>query len=82
MHKSVHVIFGILPNGNITKHSQDADSVKSASSCRERLTVSPTKKMKKIGCKGFVALLMNSKQLGCVFQDVEPSKSNSIYGRA
>ena len=38
--------------------------------------------MKKIGCKGFVALLMNSEQLGCVFQDVEPSKSNSILRKS
>ena len=78
MHESGHVIFGILPNVNMTKHSQDGDSVKSVSSCTERLTLSPTKKMKKIGGKGSVDSLKNLKQLGCVFQDVEPPKSNSI----
>ena len=81
MHESGHVIFGILPNVNITKHSQDADSVKNASSCTERLTVSRTKKMRKTGGKGCVAFLMNSKELGC-FQDVEPPKSNSILRKS
>ena len=36
-----HVIFGILPHVNITKHNRDADSVKSASLCQ------PNKKLKK-----------------------------------
>ena len=35
-------------------------------------------KPKKSGGKGSVALLEISKQLGCVFQDFEPSKSKSI----
>ena len=38
----------------------------------------PNKKPKKTGGKGSVALMMNSKQLGCVFQDVEPPKSEFI----
>ena len=33
---------------------------------------------KKNGGKGSVALSKNSKQSGCVFQDIEPRKSNSI----
>ena len=82
MHESVHVIFGILPNVNMTKHSQDADSVKNASSCTERLTVSPTEKIRKTGGKGSVASRKKSNQLGCVFQDVEPSKSNSILRKS
>ena len=32
----------------------------------------------KIGGKGSVALLKNSRQFGCVLQDVGPPKSNSI----
>ena len=82
MHESGHVSFGILRNVNMTKHSQDADSVKSASSCTERLTLSPTKKMKKTGGKGSVASRKNSNQLGCVFQDVEPPKSKSILRKS
>ena len=38
----------------------------------------PTRKPKKTVGKGSVAVLKNSRQLGCVFQDVEPPKSNSI----
>ena len=72
-----HVIFGILPGVNTTKHNRDAHSVKSASLCTERLTVSLTRNRKN-GGKGSVVLLKNSKQLGCVFQDIEPPKSKSI----
>ena len=37
--------------------------------------VEPSKKSKKSGGKGSVALLKNSKQVGCAFQDTEPQKS-------
>ena len=38
----------------------------------------PLKRPKKNGEKGSVASLKISRQLGCVFQDTEPPKSNSI----
>ena len=38
----------------------------------------PSKKSKKNGDKSAVAILKNTRQLGCVFQDVEPPKSSSI----
>ena len=38
----------------------------------------PTRKPKKTVGKGSIAVLKNSRQLGCVFQDVEPPTSNSI----
>ena len=38
----------------------------------------PSKKPKNNGDKGAVAILKNSRQLGCVFQDIEPPKSTSI----
>ena len=40
------------------------------------------KKSKKSGGQGSVALLKNSKQCGCVFQDTEPPKSKSISRRS
>ena len=43
-----HVIFGILPNVNITKHIRDANSVKSAYSGTLRLTVSLTESRRKV----------------------------------
>ena len=36
----------------------------------------------KCGGKGSVALLRNSKQLGCVFQDIELPKSESIFRKS
>ena len=42
----------------------------------------PTKKPKKSGGKGSVALLKNSRQSGCVFQDSEPPKSKSILRKS
>ena len=38
----------------------------------------PNRKQNKSGGIGSVALLKNSKPVGCVFQDTEPSKSKSI----
>ena len=42
----------------------------------------PMKKVKKSGGTGSVALLKNSKHLGCVFQDTEPPKSKSILRKS
>ena len=38
----------------------------------------PGKKPKKNGDKSAVAILKETRQLGCVFQDIEPPKSSSI----
>ena len=46
--------------------------------CTESMTISPKKKNGQIGGEGSVAMLKKSKQLGCVFQDVEPPEFNSI----
>ena len=42
----------------------------------------PTKKSKKNGDKSAVALLKITRQLCCVFQDMEPSKSSSILRKS
>ena len=63
------VILDTLPHVKITERNRAADLVKNAHS---------PAKTKVTGGKGFVAILKNSKQLGCVFQDLEPPKSNSI----
>ena len=42
----------------------------------------PSKKSKKNGDKIAVASLKNTRQLGCVFQDMEPPKYSSILRRA
>ena len=76
------VIIGILPHVNITKQNRDANSAKCAYSGTLRLTVSPGKSRRKVLVKGFVAFLKNSKQLGCVFQDVAPPKPFRFYARA
>ena len=57
----------------------DGHSAKSAYSSTLRLTVSLTRKSKKSGGKGSVALLMNSKQMGCVFQDLDSPKSKLFF---
>ena len=64
------VIMGIQPNVNSTKQNRDAHLVKSA-----------RKKPKGDGDNNAVALLKDSRQLGCVFQDTEPPESSSFYGR-
>ena len=42
----------------------------------------PSKMSKKSGDKRAVAILKITRQFGCVFQDMEPPKSSSIFGRA
>ena len=71
------IFFGIFSNVNVTKHIRDADSVKKCVFRHKEVGSQPDEKPKNSGGKGFVALFQNSKQLGCVFQDVE-RKSKSI----
>ena len=73
-----HVIFGILPNVNITKHNRDANSMTSVYSGTKRLTVSPTRSRRKVVVKVLLLCWRISEQLGCVFQDVERPISKSI----
>ena len=42
----------------------------------------PSKRSKKNGDKSAVAILKITRQLGCVFQDMEPPKSSSILGKS
>ena len=42
----------------------------------------PSKKSKKNGDKSAVAMLKNTRQLGCVFQHMEPPKSSSILRKS
>ena len=47
-----------------------------------RLTNSPARSKKKNGDKIAVAILKSTRQLGCVFQDMEPPKSSSILRKS
>ena len=70
-----HVIVGILPCVKITSLHRDA---KFGAQCLFRCTEAdgqPSKKSKKGGAQGSVALLKESIQLGCVSQDSYPRKS-------
>ena len=73
-----HVIIGILAYAKIPSQNRIQTSAKSAYSGTE-VDSQPNKKPKKNCGRGSVALLKNSKQSGCVFQDVEPPKSKSIF---
>ena len=42
----------------------------------------PSKRYQKNGDKSAVAILKNTRQLGCVFQDMEPPKSSSILRKS
>ena len=46
-----HVVLGILPYVNITKHNRDANSVKHASFGTKRSTISPTRSRRKVVVK-------------------------------
>ena len=72
------MIIGIFPNVNTTKKNRDANSGMSARLCTGRLKINPAKKKNKDGENSAVAILKDARQLGCVFQDVEPPESSSI----
>ena len=76
------VNIGILPYVKITKLIRDVNSATSVYSDILRLTDGLVKRRRKIGGKGSVALLKESKHFGCVCQDTEPPKSKSISRRS
>ena len=73
---------GILQNACSTSPKMDADLMKSALMRIARLMNSQAKRSKKNGDKSAVAVLKNTRQLGCVFQDMEPPKSSSILRKS
>ena len=72
-------------------HSSECSFYKSAEGCKfgdkcafahRRVEEQPTKKSKRSGNKSAVALLKETKNLGCVSQDVEPPRSSSILRKS
>ena len=68
---------GILQSACSTSQKMDADFGKSALVHRQ-VDEQPSKRSKKNGDKSAVATLKIARQLGCVFQGMEPPKSSSI----
>ena len=55
---------------------------KKCSDAHRQVDEQPNKKSKKNGDKSAVAVLKNTRQLGCVFQEMEPPKSSSILRKS
>ena len=72
------MIIGILPNVNPTGQNRDVNSEIGA---RLR-TGRSSKKQKKDGDKVEVAMLKDARQLGFVFQDIEPPEYTSILRKS
>ena len=80
-HAPIHSVKnGILQNACSTRPNMDADLGKSALMRIARLMNS--KRFEKNGDKSAVAMLKITRQLGCVFQDMEPPKSSSILRKS
>ena len=73
---------GILQSACSTSQKMDADFGKSALMHAARLMNSMAKSQKQNGDNSAVAFLKNTRQLGCVFQDMEPPKSSSILRKS
>ena len=73
---------GILQNACSTSRKMDADLGKSSLMRIARLKNSLAKGQKKNRDKSAVATLRSTRQLGCVFQDMEPPKSSSILRKS
>ena len=72
---------GILRSACSTSQKMDADLEKSALSHRQ-VDEQPSKRSQKNGDKSAVAMLESTRQLGCVFQDMEPPKSTTILRKS
>ena len=73
---------GILQNACSTSAKRDAGLGKSALMRIARLMNSLAKGLKRMVTKSAVAMLKITRQLGCVFQDMEPPKSSSILRKS
>ena len=73
---------GILPNAFSTSPRMDADCGEKCSYAHRQVDEQPCKRFKKNGDKSAVALLKSTRQLCCVFQDMEPPKSSSILRKS
>ena len=73
---------GILGSAYSTSPIMDANLEMSTLTHTARLTNSLAKSLKRNGDKIAVAFLKKARQLGCVFQDMEPPKSSSILRKS
>ena len=73
---------GILQNACSTSPKMDASLVKSALMHTVRLMNSLAQGLQNNGDKSAVAMLEITRQMGCVFQDMEPPKSTTILRKS
>ena len=73
---------GILQNACSTSPTRDADLGEKSSYAHRQVDEQPSKRSQKNGDKSAVAMLKITRQLGCVFQDMEPPKSSSILRKS
>ena len=73
---------GTLQNACSTSRRMDADLAKKCSYAHRQVDEQPSKRSKKNGDKSAVAMLKITRQLGCVFQDMEPPKSTTILRKS
>ena len=73
---------GILQSACSTSQKMDADLGEKCSYAHRQVDEQPSKRSEKNGDKSAVAILKITRQLGCVFQDMEPPKSSSILRKS
>ena len=73
---------GILQNACSTSPKMGTGLGEKCSYAHRRVDEQPSKRSKKNGDKSAEAMLKITRQLGCVFQDMEPPKSSSILRKS
>ena len=73
---------GILQNACSTRPRAVADLGEKCSYAHRQVDEQFSKRSKKNGDKSAVAMLKSTRQLGCVFQDMEQPKSSSILRKS
>ena len=82
LHQLHSVKNGILWSACSSCQKKDADLVKRALTHTAKFDEHPSKKFQKMVTKVQWLLLKITRQLGCVFQDMEPPKSSSILRKS
>ena len=73
---------GILQNDLFCKSENGCRFGEKCSYAHRQVEEQPSKRSKKNGDKKTVAMLKSTRQLGCVFQDMEPPRSSSILRKS
>ena len=82
VHLVVHLTFTSMSRNKKVSSERGCKFGENCSCAHRQVDEQPSKRSKKNGDKSAVTMLKSTRQLGCVFQDMEPPKSSSILRKS